>query len=60
MEDSRDAFNIPHDLRIFREVFQSERATRENSFWKAYDIPKVPPPLAYMYAELSPAEERTT
>ncbi|CAM9810248.1 unnamed protein product, partial [Hapterophycus canaliculatus] len=41
MEDSRDAFNIPHDLRIFKEVFQCERATRENDFWKAYDLPKV-------------------
>ncbi|CAN0247502.1 unnamed protein product [Scytosiphon promiscuus] len=41
MEDSRDAFKIPHDLRIFKEVFQCERATRENEFWKAYDLPKV-------------------
>lgn len=41
MEDSRDAFNIPHDLRIFKEVFKCERATRENEFWKAYDLPKV-------------------
>ncbi|CAM9171558.1 unnamed protein product [Ascophyllum nodosum] len=41
MEDSRDAFKIPHDLRIFREVFQCERATSENAFWKAYNIPKV-------------------
>lgn len=47
MEDSRDAFKIPHDLKIFKEVFQCERATRENEFWKAYDLPKVnrPPPL---------------
>ncbi|CAM9207199.1 unnamed protein product [Ectocarpus sp. 8 AP-2014] len=41
MEDSRDAFNIPHDLRIYQEVFKCERATRENKFWKAYDLPKV-------------------
>lgn len=41
MEDSRDAFNIPHDLRIYKEVFNCERATRENEFWKAYDLPKV-------------------
>lgn len=41
MEDSRDAFKIPHDLKIFREVFSCERATRENDFWKAYDLPKV-------------------
>lgn len=43
MEDSRDAFNIPHDLRIYKEVFTCERATRENEFWKAYDLPKVDP-----------------
>lgn len=41
MEDSRDAFNIPHDLRIYKEVFKCDRATRENAFWKAYDVPKV-------------------
>lgn len=41
MEDSRDAFNIPHDLRIYKEVFKVDRATRENAFWTAYDIPKV-------------------
>ncbi|CAB1115930.1 unnamed protein product [Ectocarpus sp. CCAP 1310/34] len=41
MEDSRDAFNIPHDLRIYQEVFKCERATRDNKFWKAYDLPKV-------------------
>lgn len=41
MEDSRDAFKIPHDLKIFKEVFSCERATRENDFWRAYDLPKV-------------------
>lgn len=41
MEDSRDAFKIPHDLKIFKEVFSCERATRDNDFWKAYDLPKV-------------------
>lgn len=41
MEDSRDAFNIPYDLRIYREVFSCERATQQNAFWKAYNIPKV-------------------
>eukprot|EP00903_Cladosiphon_okamuranus_P011628 g10937.t1 len=41
MEDSRDAFKIPHDLKIFKEVFSCERATRDNDFWKAYDLPKL-------------------
>lgn len=41
MEDSRDAFNMPNDLRIYKEVFNVDRATKENAFWTAYDISKV-------------------
>ncbi len=39
-EDSRDAFHIPHDLRIMQEVFgcAGGEYARENSFWKAGDI----------------------
>ena len=33
--DSRDAFAIPHDLRILREVFGREDYRRENAFWTA-------------------------
>lgn len=36
-EDSRDSFNIPHDLRILKEVFTLEPGgyNRENAYWKS-------------------------
>lgn len=39
-EDSRDAFSIPHDLRILKEVFRLDPGgyTRENAFWKSASI----------------------
>lgn len=39
-EDSRDAFAIPHDLRILKEVFRLEPGgyARENAFWKSHDL----------------------
>jgi tRNA(Arg) A34 adenosine deaminase TadA len=39
-EDSRDAFAIPHDLRILKEVFGLEPGgyRRSNSFWKSFWI----------------------
>lgn len=39
-EDSRDAFSIPHDLRILKEVFRLEPGgyARENAFWKSASI----------------------
>jgi tRNA(Arg) A34 adenosine deaminase TadA len=39
-EDSRDAFGIPHDLKILNEVFGVEDGEyrRDNSFWTAYSI----------------------
>jgi tRNA(Arg) A34 adenosine deaminase TadA len=39
-EDTRDAFNIPHDLKILKEVFKVENGdyARENSFWKCFDL----------------------
>jgi tRNA(Arg) A34 adenosine deaminase TadA len=51
-EDSRDAFAIPHDLKILKEVFTLEPGgyNRQNAFWKSYSIHK-------MIAEL-PAPER--
>jgi len=38
--DSRDSFNIPHDLRILREVFKCDHGqyARENEYWKSYSI----------------------
>ena len=36
--DSRDAFAIPHDLRILAEVFGDEGYRRENAFWSAHAI----------------------
>jgi tRNA(Arg) A34 adenosine deaminase TadA len=39
-EDTRDTFNIPHDLKILHEVFGIERGAyrRENAFWKSTAI----------------------
>ncbi len=39
-EDSRDAFAIPHDLRILAEVFGLDDGEyrRQNSFWTAYSL----------------------
>ncbi|OBJ85612.1 deaminase [Mycobacterium asiaticum] len=42
-EDSRDAFGIPHDLRILNEVFGVENGDyrASNAFWSAYSIPEL-------------------
>ena len=39
-EDTRDAFNIPHDLKILSEVFGIENGAyvRENAFWRSRGI----------------------
>ncbi len=39
-EDSRDAFAIPHDLKILKEVFELEPGgyRRSNAFWRSYFI----------------------
>lgn len=39
-EDSRDAFAIPHDLRILKEVFKLEPGgyARSNAFWRSAKI----------------------
>jgi len=39
-EDSRDAFAIPHDLKILKEVFDLEPGgyQRNNAFWKSFWI----------------------
>ncbi len=39
-EDSRDAFAIPHDLKILKEVFDVEPGgyRRENEFWRCHSI----------------------
>ena len=39
-DETRDAFQIPHDLRILNEIFRCEDGdyARENDFWKAHDI----------------------
>lgn len=42
-EDSRDAFNIPHDLKILKEVFNVEPGgyNRRNAYWTSYSLPKL-------------------
>ena len=39
-EDSRDAFAIPHDLKILKEVFRLEPGgyARQNAFWRSSSI----------------------
>ena len=39
-EESRDAFDIPHDLRILKEVFRLEPGgyARENAYWSARSL----------------------
>ena len=39
-EDSRDSFNIGHDLRILKEVFKHDPGgyARENHYWKSYSL----------------------
>lgn len=41
-QDSRDAFAIPHDLKILKEVFRLEPGgyPMQNAFWHAHDIRK--------------------
>ena len=52
-EDTRDAFNIPHDLKILQEVFGIENGEyrRENAFWKSRSV-------ADLAAEAREAERR--
>ncbi|MCC2687337.1 MAG: tRNA-specific adenosine deaminase [Rhizobiaceae bacterium] len=47
-EDSRDAFAIPHDLRILKEVFGLEPGgyNRANAFWESFGIRKLASGLA--------------
>ena len=42
-EDSRDSFNIGHDLRILKEVFKHEPGgyAKENYYWKSFNIRKL-------------------
>ncbi len=55
-EDSRDAFDIPHDLKILKEVFGVEDGEyrASNAFWTAYSIPDL------VNAEPEPRRERAT
>ncbi len=37
-EETNDVFNIPHDLKMLKEVFGCERPSRKNSFFESYSI----------------------
>ncbi|MCC5778841.1 nucleoside deaminase [Nitratireductor sp. B36] len=52
-EDSRDAFAIPHDLKILKEVFTLEPGgyNAENAFWKSYALPTLATALPEADAE---------
>lgn len=41
--DSRDTFNIPHDLKILKEVFKCDHGSyaQDNYYWKSYDLIKL-------------------
>jgi tRNA(Arg) A34 adenosine deaminase TadA len=57
-EDSRDAFAIPHDLKILKEVFGLEPGgyRHENSFWQAHALaPMQWQRISARYAQLSAA-----
>ncbi|MCF6327180.1 MAG: nucleoside deaminase [Devosiaceae bacterium] len=42
-ENSRDDFNIPHDLKILKEIFTLDAGgyNKKNAFWSAHDIVKM-------------------
>ncbi len=42
-EDTKESFNIPHDLRILQEVFGVENGeyVRDNAFWTSHSIEKM-------------------
>lgn len=42
-EQSRDSFNIPHDLRILKAVFKQDAGNyaQENEYWTSYDLVKL-------------------
>ncbi len=42
-EDSRDAFDIPHDLKILKEVFGVEDGEyrTSNAYWTSHSIPEL-------------------
>lgn len=52
-EDTKDVFNIPHDLRILDEVYgvKNGEYRRENAYWRAIGI-NDSPPLAAMAARI--------
>jgi len=57
-EDSRDAFAIPHDLNILKEVFRLDPGgyRAENAYWKSFSLGKLARELPD--AERRKAEER--
>ncbi len=60
-EDSRDAFAIPHDLKILKEVFTLEPGgyNAENAFWKSYTLPALATALPEADAEAVKARMAT-
>lgn len=60
-EDSRDAFAIPHDLKILKEVFTLEPGgyNAENAFWKSYALPALAAALPAADAEAVKARTAT-
>lgn len=56
-EDSRDAFAIPHDLKILKEVFDVEPGgySHSNDFWDSYNLKK----LAAEFSDDKNADNRT-
>lgn len=44
-DDTENAFAIPHDIKMLREVFHCDKPSRENSFFKAYPLAEMAPGL---------------
>ena len=57
-EDSRDAFSIPHDLKILKEVFTLEPGgyNAENAYWRSFSLRRLAEALPE--AEREPLRQR--
>ncbi|EFC91852.1 CMP/dCMP deaminase zinc-binding [Dethiosulfovibrio peptidovorans DSM 11002] len=44
-DDTKNAFSIPHDIKMLKEVFECDAPTRENSFYRAHPLMDMVPDL---------------
>lgn len=55
-DDTKDTFNIPHDIKMLNEVFGCRAPSRENSFYKAHPLMDMIPELS----DIKRAKDRIT